>query len=58
MALLLSLPDSGPAGTLVSPFGGICEFNEQAENWVEGCVGCVRGVLVGWVRTWRKITVL
>ena len=48
--LLLSLSASGPARTPVSPFGGNREFNDQAENWVEGCVGCVKGVLVGWVR--------
>lgn len=46
MDLLLTLTASGPAEKLVGPFWGICEFNEQAENWVEGCIGCVE---VSWL---------
>ena len=46
MDLLLTLTASGPAEKLVGPFWVICEFNEQAENWVEGCIGCVE---VSWL---------
>lgn len=42
------------AETPVSPFRGSREFNEQAENWVAVCVGCVGVVLVGWARRWQS----